>query len=265
MRRLMAELKGKIECFRQLRTSEKVQLVFAVLFSLCIALTPPTFAWFAYQNKIEAMTRVNEPPALYLASGHNDPIQYFTLDNIDVKRESDGTYYQDFVFSVVTGKVSKYDLQIAHTTNIPFTYQLYRAKQTDSSEGDIVVYESAAGDKINYEKIVGNGQEITLTNLNLKDDSGRLGSEDKLFNEFHRKNYDDGDNVNIYVEPLYSVARNISRNEEETDNSEARDYFILRVTWTVMNAATDEARWNYAFNNKETDIIYVSVKQSAAQ
>ena len=263
---LKTVLKGKIEWFKQLTVSEKVQLAFAVLFSLCVALTPPTFAWFAYQNKIEAMSRVNEPPALYLAAGHNDPVQYFTLDNIDVKRENDGSYHQDFVFSVVTGKVSRYDLQVAHTTNIPFTYQLYRAKQTDETEGDIVIYESSAGDKIKYKILSGNGQEITLTNLNPKDESGRLGSENVLSESFNRRNYALGtDHVNIYAEPLYSVVRDIGRNEQETDDSEERDYFILRVTWNVLQSASGDDLWNYAFNNKETDIVYVTVKQSGTQ
>ena len=63
-----------------------------------------------------------------------------------------------------------------------------------------------------------------------------------------------------YVKPLYSVARHIPK--LTNDGSEKRDYFAIKLTWNKKADATEAEYWNYAFNNKETDIIYISAKQN---
>lgn len=253
---------------------KKIQFSIAFLFSLASIIAIPVVAWFVYQSKVETMSYINDPPTLSLASGHYDSAQFFELKNIDVKRDNDGSYSKDFVFSVETEKATEYDLQLAHTTNIPFNYQIFRAKK-DDTEGTVEYHVQEgddAGSTIMYKILEGtivDGdisflQDITLTDLNPANASSTrtIGSESVLKSTYNRENYITGDNVNQYVEPLYSVARNIKTNVVTVDGSEDRDYFVLRVTWRVKNNPQDTEYWDYAFNNKETDIIYISVKES---
>lgn len=260
------------DLFSNLSRDQKIQVIVAAVLTLAIIVIMPTVAWFTFQSKYETMTYVNDPPRLSLAGGYMDSIQCFELKNIDVKRETNGSYYQDFVFSVETEKAREYDIQLAHTTNIPFVYELYRAKEDINGE---VTYKVQEGDNkgqtLKYKILTGAlsdgdatiAQDITLTNLNLKDDSSRqIGSESTLKTNFNRENYEEGDKYDQYVEPLYSVARHIKTNIRTFDGSDDRDYYILRVKWNVNNEAQGSSYWKYAFNNKETDIVYISVKES---
>lgn len=249
--------------------NKKLSIIAAILLGSAIILIVPVYAWFAYQAKVETMSKINEPPELTLASGKNDSIQMFEIGSLDVS--STGT--KDFVFSVETGKTSEYDLQLAHTTNIPFAYSIFRVKEDGNGT---IVYSTtdANGDPVSYKYSVLTGtvggipQDITLNPINQDDNapsvSGALrplGDEDEL--PVDRKNYAAGtDEVDVYVEPLYSVARNIGKNTTDIDNNDDRDYFVLRVSWNVNPDAEGDAYWNYADNNKETDIIYITVKES---
>ena len=259
-------MKRLIEQIKRLSFPMKIQLVIAILCTAAI----PVYAWFSYQDKIEAMSKIKEPPSINLASGGQDPALYITLENIDV---TSGTE-KFVVFSVEPGKYSAYDIQLSHTTNIPFTYQLYRVKQDDDN-GTIKYTDHTidAGGKetdIFYSVItdaVGTTLgEVVLSDLNADNGgTGRtLGDEAKLQNSFNRKNYADTDHVNQYVKPLYSVARRIPQLNDRTDGSNDRDYFAIKISWTPGNNASynDATYWNYAFNNKETDIIYISAKQN---
>ena len=110
-------MKKLIRKIKKLSLSVRIQLVVAVLCSLAI----PVYAWFGYQNRIETLSKVKEPPSINLASGGEDPALYITLENIDVNTVDHEKFV---VFSVEPGKYSAYDIQLAHTTNIPFTYEL---------------------------------------------------------------------------------------------------------------------------------------------
>lgn len=103
------------------------------LFGAVICSECTIYAWFAYQDRIEALSKVKEPPSINLASGGEDPALYISLENIDVNTTNHEKYV---VFSVEPGKYSAYDIQLTHTTNIPFTYELYRVRQ-DNENGTI--------------------------------------------------------------------------------------------------------------------------------
>ena len=273
----MSEKKSIHERLSSLSKAQKIQLVIAATFTVAAAVAAPSLAWFSYQSKVETMSYVNDPPSLSLAAGHQDSVQFFDLKNIDVKRETDGEYFHDFVFSVETEKSHEYDLQLVHTTNIPFVYELYRAKedangtvsykiQEGNDKGTTVMYQILRGNLTDGDVTI--TQDITLTNLNPENASAEraVGSESILSSNYGRANYetgDNGDNVNKYVEPLYSVARHMQTNGIGFDGSEDRDYFVLRVKWKVKNEPQSSEYWDYAFNNKETDIVYITVKESA--
>ncbi len=270
MNKEVAALKKIIDKVNKLSLSVKIQLVIAIICTMAI----PVYAWFAYQDRIEALSKVKEPPSINLASGGEDPALYITLENIDVNTTNHEKYV---VFSVEPGKYSAYDIQLTHTTNIPFTYELYRVRQ--DNENGTIEYTNHSID-VNGEETelkysimttaagTTNGK-VTLTDINQNDDTPNriLGDENEL-EKYNRRNYNTGtDKVNLYVEPIYSVARRIHQLSAGDDGSSDRDYYAIKITWQVNpNIGVDDAYyWDYAFNNKETDIIYISAKQNTYQ
>lgn len=229
----------------------------------------PVYAWLAVQDKIEALSKIKEPPSINLASGGDDPALYITLENIDV---TEGTE-KYIVFSVEPGKYTAYDIQLSHTTNIPFTYQLFRLKEDENGTIEYTDHTRVKGEetKLKYSIITGASGttlgELMLENINPDNGStGRvIGDESDLSAD--RKNYENDDEVNIYVVPLYSVVRGVPQLADDIDGSSDRDYYALKVTWSQGTGTwleTYAGYWNYAFNNKETDLIYISAKQNTS-
>jgi len=136
-----APLKNK----KHMGKSQKIQLILAVIFTLSIIIIAPTLAWFSYQKEMAVSTKVNSPATLEIKSGghagQEQDIINFELSDIDTENKAYDTYtdngttyyYKDFVFCVKGKAISAYDLQIAHTTNIAFKYQVYRAVQDDTN------------------------------------------------------------------------------------------------------------------------------------
>ena len=259
------------EKFKMLSLSVKIQLVIAILLTSAV----PVYAWFARQNRIEAMNKVKEPPSINLASGGDDPALYISLENIDVSKATE----KYIVFSVVPGKYSAYDIQLTHTTNIPFTYELYRIQENENGDIEYMDHTRIVNPEtglsveslLHYsvmsemtDSVTTNGK-ILLSDINpLNDGSRILGNEDTLAAK-NRRNYDTEDNVNQYVKPVYSIARRIRQLNENEDGSKNRDYFAIKLSWTTTDSVSEGEShyWDYAFNNKETDIIYISAKQNA--
>lgn len=150
-----------------------------------------TYAWFAFQDRIEAFTKVKEPPSINLASGGDDPALYISLENIDVSADRE----KYIVFSIEPGKYTAYDIQLSHTTNIPFTYQLYRVQEDEN--GTIVYTDHTRVDdeetELKYSVISGaagtTAGEVSLTDINPDNGStGRvLGDEDSLASKKRKK------------------------------------------------------------------------------
>ncbi|MEE3415387.1 MAG: hypothetical protein VZR53_08455 [Prevotella sp.] len=261
-------MKKVIEKFKKLSLPMKIQLIIALISTAAI----PVYAWFAYQDKIEIMSKVKEPPSINLASGGDDPALYISLENIDVSSDTE----KYIVFSVEPGKYSAYDIQLSHTTNIPFTYELYRVMEDENGSIEYTDHTRNvdAETGLNVETIIHysimntindaitNNGKINLTEINpdTTSSSRTLGNESVLA----VKNYAVEDEVNQYVKPLYSIARVIPQLNENTDRSKDRDYFVIKLTWQTNSNINEENLfyWDYAFNNKETDIIYISAKQN---
>lgn len=257
-------MKKLIETVKKLSFSVKVQLVIAILCTMAI----PIFAWFVNQDRIETFSKIKEPPSINLASGGDDPALYISLENIDVSKSTE----KYIVFSVEPAKYSAYDIQLSHTTNIPFTYELYRVQENANGIIEYIDHtrdENAEETTIKYEIMTTaagtTDGKVILTDINPDNGTtGRtLGDEDGLA-EYNRKNYDN-DDVNQYVKPIYSVARRIPQLYGNEDGSSNRDYFAIKLTWSKGNnnlTENDASYWNYAYNNKETDLIYISAKQN---
>ena len=154
------------------------------------------------------------------------------LSNIDVSASKS----KDVVFCVYSEKPSKsYDLQLAHTTNIGFTYKIYTATLADSNASTDVV--ECLGKK--YKK----GDLLPGSYLNI-DANNRYATD-----AYHKETY--GDYTKSYVqqsaEPLYwKTSSPVTLPDKEDDTGYYVNYYILHITWG------DDVQ-----NNKETDMIYL--------
>lgn len=209
-------------------SARKKRAILAVIAAALALLVIPVFAWLYMQRSMETITKVNMPYALLIGAGDAKPIQQLELSNIDVSASKS----KDVVFCVYSEKQSKsYDLQLAHTTNIGFTYEIYKASRS-ASAGDVVSYLGKQ-----YIK----GELLTGSYLNKDGNSGNAT------NTYHNTTYGEYSNVQKSAEPLYwkTTSQEILPAEKD-DTTYYVNYYILRISW-------DEN----VQNNKETDMIYL--------
>lgn len=279
----------------------KKQKTMAITCSLVFAVTLvgiPVYAWFSNQRKAAVMTKIDAPTTLYIfAGGQQEDAANIDLGDIYIKQadlEAGNNMYAEYVFCVAGKDVSYYDLQLAHTTNIPFTYDIYHAVDvTDSGNAgqinDSVEYKSAKIANKKYYYAYGDGtyvgsagrDTVQLEGRYINKDDGEDGTGFALPNsdqkgaEINGKSYDivsdpndptnKADNVQINAYPLYwqtsdsiEVYRNAKNNETLMDDIKTNgfnDYYILRISWSDDINLTD----------KETDIIYITAKVGTAK
>ena len=218
-------------------STKKTWAVTAIAMALLALLIVPVFGWMYMERSMETMTKINIPYALKLGAGNTRPIQELELSNIDVSGEQK---YKDIVFCVYSSQENKkYDLQLAHTSNIGFTYNIYHASKDEKGSVNYL--------KENYSQ----GAELKGRYLNKQDGSKHATDT------FHETTYGSYGSVQISAEPLYWKTTKKQILDKETsaiitideDTTYYVDYYILRISWddTVQN-------------NKETDMIYIMAK-----
>lgn len=213
-------------------SARKKRAILAVIAAALALLVIPVFAWLYMQRSMETITKVNMPYALLIGAGDAKPIQQLELSNIDV---SGAQKYKDVVFCVYSEKSSKsYYLQLAHTTNIGFKYEIYKASRpaADAYAENVVSYLGKQ-----YIK----GAQLTGSYLN-KDEKSSNAT-----NTYHNITYGEYKNVQKSAEPLYwKTTGQETLPKEKDDTTYYVNYYILRILW-------DEN----VQNNKETDMIYL--------
>ena len=217
-------------------STKKTWAVTAIAMALLALLIVPVFGWMYMERSMETMTKINIPYALKLGAGNTRPIQELELSNIDVSGEQK---YKDIVFCVYSSQENReYDLQLAHTSNIGFTYNIYHASKDENGSVNYL--------KENYSQ----GAELKGSYLN-KQEGSKYATD-----EFHRTTYDAYNNVQKSAEPLYwkttdkqTLNKTTSAITTIDEDTYYVDYYILRILWddTVQN-------------NKETDMIYIMAK-----
>lgn len=265
----MKKLKEK---FNSLQKSKKIQLIIAVLLTVAVLISAPTLAWFSYQRQIATMAKINSPAKLTIKSGHDEDIIQFEMNGINVGSDnSSGSEY--FVFCVEGEDIATYNLQIAHTTNIPFTYTLHKAHESASGtvdyEGvDGTTYHYALAEQF-YDSSSYAARGVYGGYINDSGNSNRTIADDN----YTEKSYDtadynalgDGTHVQRYAEPIYWQTKEsihsdwvdnngVQYNEYGTDDPDNRflNYYILQVSWTAGSFPDG--------NDKETDLIYITAQ-----
>lgn len=215
----------------------KNRAVFAALLAALALLAVPVLAWLYMQRSMETITKINMPNALLIGAGDAKPIQQLELGNIDV---SETNKYKDVVFCVYSEKPSiSYYLQLAHTTNIGFNYEIYKAKL--SQEGDI----SYLGKTYKKEAPLGG------TYLN-KESGSNYATKD-----YHAITYPNSsdsqtgyEHVQQSAEPLYWKSAN---KETLPADPKDKDSTVYYVNYYILHISWDDK----VMNNKETDMIYI--------
>lgn len=229
---------------------------------ILIAIVGFSMSWFTTQRELDMMTMIKTPIVLKLRTGNDHDIVYLDMGNIDVESGEDRKSY---VFCVYGEPIDYYSLQLAHTTNIDFKYSIYRADYfpdiNDSNATDDYVKSVYLDENKNecheYFKI---SQEHVDPVIETKL-YAELTNDDKKVYQNHDLSYDNlqsgvegsYDNVQKNAEPLYWLAEENGLKSikpiNTTENNQFYDYYILTVSWDK----------NTVVNNKETDMIYISV------
>lgn len=244
-------MKKLIKKFKAMPLIKRVQMCVAALVTIIALAAIPVVAWFAHEKELATLTKVNAPSNLYINAAHKEDVVNIDLSNINVEEKDsngDPVTSQRYVFCVRGDHVATYDLQIAHTTNIPFTYTLYKASEAGSGDTVYATYPSKK-DNTNYDyKNDGALPGRYLNNANDGTGNPRVIAD----NTYKSRSYGDGDSVQKYANAAYWQANTITTTLVD---SEFCDYYILEITWSQ-----NENAWNYVKNDKETDMIYITAE-----
>lgn len=207
--------------------AEKRLLILALLATALLALIVGTLAWLRYSRSLQTMTTVHVP-ALYLGGADGSSTIDIDMGDIDVVTKQE----QYYAFSVVSkskdGSQDNYILQLAHTTNLPFQYEVYEAMGTITGE---VTAENR-------------GTMVPMTGL-----AQVIDSEKKTGTRYDSYGaYADDKNNSTHIHPAADPQYYQSANRTFKNMGKKIDYYILRVYWVEQ-----------VENNKETDMVYLSV------
>ena len=106
-------------------------LTLAVLGLIAVGIV--VYAWFFYKRQVETLTWIKTPIRLEIGSGNNHDIAYLDMGSIDADTEGNAV---DYVFCVYGEPIDIYSLQLSYTTNIPFSYDIYRANLSSSENSN---------------------------------------------------------------------------------------------------------------------------------
>lgn len=208
-----------------------IKLRYLVLFLILLALllaAVGTVAWMRYIRSLQTVTMVQVTDLSLVGPDKNTLA--IDLGDLDVSTERS----KEYVFGVESVGLETCTIQLAHTTNIPFQYEIYKATKNDTSSGGNEVL--AAGSYFSYgDKI--KGKEDNYLN------GTTIASQD---NRFFTSTYEKKEGISYSVQknaaPLYWQSGNVDIKEDGTT------YFILKVIWG-----------DNLSNNKETDMVYLTV------
>ena len=207
-----------------------------VLLALTLTAAVTAFAWFTNERKLDTITRINSPVALTIGAGAKEDSSNIDMGGIDI---SDASGKKSFVFCVYSDEsVGKYKIQLAHTTNIAFTYTIYAANEGETALPDSVVYVDRSDVSHYYTK----SGALSGGYLNMDENTGIANGT------YHEKTYGayGSQFVQKNAEPLYWQSSPAIT--PAAAGNMFTDYYILEVSWDSDKVT----------NNKETDMVYLT-------
>ena len=209
-----------------------------------------TYAWFRQSYSLSTVAKIKASIRLDLAAGNGEDASRFQIGTVDTTGEV--VTSKDYVIAVKKDKPTNYILQIGHTTNIPFTYTLYKATEDNSGT---VIYVGADNITHKYKK---SDTEINGKYLNKISDDKILANSTGTY---HKQTYESYSKIQENAEPLYWKSNDTTLGT----GTDLVDYYILTVSWAKIPAeqTKDETNEKYKYiediEDKETDIVYISV------
>lgn len=268
-----------------LTTAKKIQFIVAFVLTVAMITAIPVYAWFTNQKKAAEMYKIEYPNSLYINAAHREDRMYFKLDAIDVneylKDENNELMHdpngepifvteKNYIFTVSGTNAENFILQMAHTNNNLFNYEIYSATQYDylseenapsgtdikkivpaGTESDkIIEYETNPGgynentlvfadDPINKDSaetkyyVIGdkvNGSYKNNADITKQIDDTNLAKNN---DNYYEKNYGDNKNVEEHAIPSYWQAELPTGNY----NKQFCKYFVLKVKWDSLCSA----------------------------
>lgn len=129
-----------IFAFRKTTVKSRMLVAAALLITVSACLVHPVYSWFKMQRALQRYEKISSPNSLYIAAARREDQINIKVGGIDVMaywKNGTGTSvgrttYQDYVFSVAGDYVTSYSLQLAHTTNNNYTYEIFEADVSNS-------------------------------------------------------------------------------------------------------------------------------------
>lgn len=283
---------------KSLSVKQKVQIIVASLFTIALVIMIPTYAWFNNQREIARLERIKSPDSLYITAANREDKINIKMNEIDVNStwnaDSDETAtYKYFVFAVAGQYVVDYNLQLAHTKNNNYKYEIFEAEASNTRpsgiEGrDYIVYESN-DERIPTElRSVGKHDGIDTTKpiyYSIKEDDSspakqislnagttytigegelsfdghyiNMGSGTSEYTKLADGTYHDKtysyDKVEPHSEPLYWQATHIEVEDTTGIKNPFYHEYILKVSWDSTANPAELSKY------KDTDIVYITV------
>lgn len=145
-----------LKAFYDMPKNRKIQVFTAMMLTLGIMIVTPTYSWFRKQQKMARYQKVGSPNTLYITAASREDVKNFQIAGVDVsssaywlnndKSLAGRKTYQDYVFAVAGDYVVSYTLQLAHTTNNKYSYEIFEAEvmakppENSVQDRDYVVY-----------------------------------------------------------------------------------------------------------------------------
>ena len=114
----------------------------AALMTLSLFIITPTYSWFKKQQEMARYEKVRSVNTLYITAASREDVKSFQVSGVDVSEkavwelgnsQTQRKTYQDYIFCVAGDYVYSYTLQLAHTTNNNYKYQIFEAEPAGSA------------------------------------------------------------------------------------------------------------------------------------
>ena len=298
----MSAVRSIKDGFSKMPLSKKIQVILALIVTVVLLISAPVYAWFNYRRRVIKLQEIEAPNVLFISAAHREASAHFEMNGINADEilvDGEGHAILDendngqkithkyYVFNVTGDAVDKFTIQLAYTTNNPLKYEVYAAKEltsqpayTAGEEIDYVVYHPTNdvvtnvpeldaekyntdfnGDALYYQIDINCGEsqgvdasgKYTGTFLNSSDGAKAYADAN---NEYLDDSYGDYNVIEPDAKPVYWQASGVSAFPGETNSNKLpfSRHFILKVSWepdTLKNS------------DKETDIVYISVKATS--
>lgn len=238
---------------KERRLNKRLLLVLVVIAAMILPMTQLiSYAWFALTSVgIGSLARVEKPAPFaitgpYGVDGSDIQIDFISV-NATVDHQAEGIGKKQYLFCVEgVSSIKQYEIVIAHTTNVNFTYSVQMADKVQSE----FYSEEYAGQILEHPFYYSNHM-IQFDSYNR---DGDLAIRDANKDVYYKKTYHEGGTAlpTEYVQknamPIYEHAL-----IELGEDYNGKQYYILNVTWSIEEDSLENKL-------KETDMVYVFVK-----